>query len=97
MILNNPVVLTPPSITKEDGSTIQFPSITLSELNYVLYDDASKKIASVFIKGLPKPIILWKDIEYTNIGDYTQVQIETRISELLGDNPQSFLQSLFNK
>lgn len=95
MLLSNPVTVVPPPFIKNDGTTVQYPSITISELEYILFDDISRKIAAVYIKKLPKLVILWQNAEYTNMGDYTQAQIESRITELLGNDPQGFLQSLF--
>jgi hypothetical protein len=38
-----------------------------------------------------KPLVLWSNEEYDNIGDYTQAQAEARALELLGPNIQEAL------
>lgn len=42
----------------------------------------------------PKALVLWSGDDYTQIGDYTQSQVEAKIIELLGNDPASVLKTL---
>lgn len=95
MNLSSPVVITPPSITKKDGTIKTFSPITLNELDITLIDNTKNKVVIAQIRPCPRPIILWQNDEYTQIGDYTQAAAEAKITELLGDDPASVLQNLF--
>jgi hypothetical protein len=94
MQLNNPITLTRSPLTKNDGSIVNFSPITISSLEYLLYDDITRKLALVYIRPCSKPLILWQNSAYDAAGDYTQAQIESRIIELLGDNIQNSLQQI---
>lgn len=95
MNLSNPITITPPPITKKDGTVKNFDPIVLNRLDITLVDNSIKKVASVHIRPCPRPLILWKNQEYDNMGDYTQAQVESKILELLGDNPSEILENLF--
>jgi hypothetical protein len=95
MNLSSPITITPPSITKKDGTVKNFNPITLNSLDVVLIDSSSKKIVVAQIRPCPRPLVLWENEAYDSIGDYTQNQAENRILELLGDNPTETLQNLF--
>lgn len=83
MLLNDPIVL-----------TINNELITLTSLDVVIMDIASKKLVLVRLAPFLKTIILWKHKEYDDIGDYTQAQVENRMLEIFGENIQEYLQSL---
>ena len=83
MILSNPVTL-----------TVNNEQIEMSNLDIFIMDHQSRKIAIARIAPFLQPIILWRGAEYDNIGDYTQAQVEEKIMQVLGDNPQEVLQSL---
>ena len=95
MILPNPITISLPSITKEDGTVRNFGPITITELDVTIIDNIKRKRAMVQIKPIPHHLILWENEAYDEAGDYTQSQVENRIMELLGDNPKSVLESLF--
>jgi hypothetical protein len=95
MNLPNPITFTPPSFTRKDGTIRSFNSITLNELDITLIDNSKRKNVIAKFFGIPKALVLWKDQEYTNIGDYTQVQAEARILELLGNDPSKVITDLF--
>lgn len=95
MNLANPIAVTPPSITKDDGTIKTFEPITFTELDITIVDNPKRKIVSVRIFGLPSSLVLWSNEAYDSAGDYTQTQLEARINELLGDDPSSTLSNLF--
>ncbi len=83
MILNNPITL-----------TVNNESVTLSSFDVVITDDSSRKFVIARLSSFLYPLVLWSGEHYDNAGDYTQVQVEEKILELLGYNPQEKLQSL---
>jgi len=95
MNLTNPITITPPSITKKDGTVKNFDPIVLNDLDVTILDNSKRKAVIAQIHPCRQPLILWQNESYTNIGDYTQAQAEARILELLGDNPSVVLQNLF--
>ncbi|NBU33479.1 hypothetical protein EBZ38_11445 [bacterium] len=95
MKLQNSITITLPSITKDDGTVKNFNPITVDKLNITIIDNCEMKVVSALIRPAPRPLILWNKEDYDKIGDYTQAQIESRITELLGDNPASVLEGLF--
>lgn len=68
----------------------------VTELLLITIDQDILRKVMVSIGGFTKPLILWEGDEYDNIGDYTQAQVENRILELLGDDPKTTIESLFN-
>jgi len=95
MNLNNPITIQPPTITRSNGEVRVQKPITINELDYTIFDNIKRKTCMVRIVPCPYPLVLWKDTDYTNIGDYTTAQVEDRINELLGDNPVGVLEGLF--
>jgi hypothetical protein len=95
MILSNPITITPPAITKADGTVKTFNPITLTELDVTIIDNAKRKSVMAQLRPVPRPILLWEKAAYDAAGDYTQAQVEARITELLGDDPKSVLEGLF--
>ena len=95
MILNNPITITPPAITKTDGSVKTFNPVTLNELDLTIIDNAKRKSVMVQIRPVPRPLVLWEKEAYDAVGDYTQVQVESRVTELLGQDPKRVLEGLF--
>ena len=95
MKLMAPVVITPPNITLSDGSVKVFNPITIDRLSYTIVDNPEHKVCAVQIRPCPKPLVLWEKEAYDVAGDYTQAQVEAKISELLGANPAAVLNSLY--
>lgn len=83
MLLNTPVTL-----------TINNQQVEMSDLDIMTMDHESRKIVLARLGPMFMPLILWRGNDYDTAGDYTQAQVEARILELLGDNPQNKLQSL---
>ena len=83
MLLNTPVTL-----------TIHDQQVEMSDLDIITMDHESRKIVLARLGPMFMPLILWRGNDYDTAGDYTQAQVEAKILELLGDNPQNKLQSL---
>lgn len=97
MNLTAPITFAPPSITLADGTVKTFNPITLDKLEIIIIDNPALKICGVQIRPCPMPLVLWEKEAYDAIGDYTQVQVEDRVRELLSVNPAEVLTSLFPK
>lgn len=97
MNLANPIVVTPPPITKRDGSVKTFDPMTFNELDITIIDNPKRKIVMVRINFIPNPLVVWTQNDYDSAGDYTQAQLEARVSELLGNEPGKTLEDLFIK
>ena len=97
MNLENPIVVTPDPIRKRNGSLKNLPTITLNSLYFIILDDVNKKTCAVRIKPFPVPLVLWSGEAYDLAGDYTQAALETRLLEVLGDNPANVLKGLVPK
>jgi hypothetical protein len=95
MNLNNPITIQPPTITRSNGEVRVQKPITINELDYTIFDNIKRKTCMVRIIPCPYPLVLWKNTDYTNIGDYTTAQVENRINELLGNDIKSGLENLF--
>ena len=95
MKLDKSITFTPPSIPLKDGNSKTFNSVTLNELDVTIVDNVQRKSVVVQIKGIPFPLVLWNGESYDKAGDYTQAMVESRILELLGNEPNKVLESLF--
>ena len=95
MIPSNPITITPPAITKADGTVKTFNPITITELDVTIIDNAKRKSVVAQIRPVPRPLVLWQGDAYTAAGDYTQAQVEARVTELLGSDPKAVLEGLF--
>ena len=61
------------------------PAVVISALTVDrIVDLPEKRIIRAFIRELPQPLVLWSGDAYDAIGDWTQVQANARILELLG-------------
>lgn len=76
---------------------VQGTELALEELNLIVIDRSHAKLVTVSIHPLAKQIPLWRGPDYDKAGDYTQAQIEARISEILNfDNKlEENIQHLF--
>lgn len=94
MNLNNPIIVQPNPMRKSDGSFKTLKPISLDKLNFIILDDVNKKTCCVRIKPFPIPLVLWSGESYDAAGDYTQAQLESRLLEVLGQNPSEVLKTL---
>lgn len=69
--------------------------LILNELDVIVFDHESRKLVLAKLHPAATPLPLWRGKEYDEIGDYTQAQINERILELLGEDIQHGVQSLF--
>jgi hypothetical protein len=95
MNLTKPITITPPAITKADGTVKTFNPITLTELDLTIIDNAKRKSVVVQIRPVPRPLVLWTKEAYDSAGDYTQAMVEARVLEILGKDPKAVLEGLF--
>lgn len=95
MNLTNPITITPPPITKSDGSVKTFNPIVLNELDLTIIDNAKRKVVSVQMRPIPGSLVLWENETYDSAGDYTQKDVENRVLQVLGNDPKSFIENLF--
>jgi hypothetical protein len=97
MNLNMNITVTPPPFTDNNNKVITPNPIVLNNLDVTYSDSPTHKTVTAVIKHIPSPITLLSGTTYISAGDYTQQQIEAKLREFLGDDPQSKLQSLFPK
>ena len=76
----------PLTIRLKNGQTI-----TQDSFNLILTDDSHSKRVIAQLLPVTKPFILWEDNTYDTIGDYTQLQAENRLKQILGNDPASKL------
>lgn len=75
---------------------IQGVDTVLDNLDIVMTDINSLKLVIAVIHAAARPIVLWKGPAYSQIGDYTQDQVEARILEILGSDMQIGIQKLID-
>jgi hypothetical protein len=90
MNLNHPVTVNLPAV---GGTTVLR---TVSHANLTLIDNSTAKFVKANLFPFYKSLTLWEKEAYDAIGDYTQVQAEARINELLGDDPNAVLAGLYH-
>lgn len=93
MQLASPVQITLRSPSLPGGQRV----VTVSELDYTINDNVKRRICTARIPMFPRAMILWQGDAYTEAGDYTQAQVEARITELLGSDPAAVLTSMLPK
>ena len=64
------------------------PLIIPTELQFQIVDDAAAQQVFCQFPFTTKPLILWQGAAYAAVGNWTQEQAESRILELLGDDPK---------
>jgi len=94
MILPTPITLTYPAHTDAKGVVTPAKTVTLNDLKITVIDKEHHKTADVRFNRTSTHLNLWEGAAYEAVGDYTQQQVEARVLELLGENPQATLQAL---
>lgn len=80
-------------VTQAVITTMQ--AFTLTELDLVIMDDIKRKRVAVRLSPrVPHPLVLWSGTAYTTAGDYTQAQVDARVTELLGADPVAVVVAL---
>lgn len=97
MKLEKQITIQPPPHSDASGKVIYPPELKFDELNLLITDNTINKIITIQILNIPYPIILWRDQEYDELGDWTRSQVENKLKEKLGDSPEVFLRSLYPK
>lgn len=95
MQLPSPVTIQPPPVTLPSGETHTPPPVTLTALNVTLIDSSERRVCQARLWPCRIPITVWSGDAYDAAGDYTQAQVEARITELLGADPKAVLEALF--
>jgi len=97
MKLNSTIIINPPPILDYNNRLINPPPLVMSELNVVYHDIPTTKTVTATIQNIPGQIVLLKDREYEEAGDYTQSFIEDKLRQQLGTDPANKLRSMFPK
>ena len=87
--LNSPITINFPNINGKKRRPLVFNSI-----DYGVGYDNSKKVAYIKIDGFPLPITLWNGKDYDKAGQFTDADVDARVKELVGKDPEAFLKSL---
>ena len=85
-------MLLPTAVTVNDLDGVP---VTLTEVDVLLIDHEKTRRVFARLSPCPKLLVLWEGAEYDAAGDYTQEQALDRVRELLGDDPQAVIQSLY--
>lgn len=93
--LKQPITVIIPPITKSDGTVKEFAPVVLDNIDYIVSYDNARKVATAIIKRVNRPVALWEGEEYDQIGQFTDVDVDARMSEILGADPASAISSLF--
>lgn len=97
MKLEQSISITPPPFSSHDGKIINPEPIIFHELDVSYIDKPKHKKVFAQIDKIPFVILLLENKDYDNAGDYSQIFIENKLREYLGDNPAQKLRSLFPK
>ena len=97
MKLTQAIKIKPPPYSDNAGNIVDPPEINTDEINFVFIDNPSTKTVLAQIFSFPIHIVIWSGSEYDLIGDWTKSQAEQKILTLLGDDPSSYIRSLYPK
>lgn len=92
--LEQPISITIPATRNQDGTLREFPPIVLKEIDCSVTYDNSRKVAVASIKGVFRPVKLWEGAAYDQAGQFTDADVEARITEILGADPAATLSAL---
>jgi hypothetical protein len=93
--LESPITISIPSIKKSDGTIKHFAPVVLDSIDYIVTYDNTARVAMAIIKGVNRPITLWTGEAYSAIGQFTDQDVDARISEILGTDPAKAISDLF--
>ena len=98
MKLDKPVQLRQEPFTDPKGNVQHPDPFTLEELQITYWDQPWTKQVGVQIMRLPTQVTLFSGEEYDALGDNRSLSLfQTKLKELMGENPQAYLQNLFPK
>lgn len=99
MKLNQTIILKPnPTRDPKTNEIVQPLSIVLDNPNFIFQEIAAAKVILAKTNNLPFHIVLYKGKDYEDLNNnWSKQQLENKLLEVLGDDPQAYLQSLFPK
>lgn len=97
MKLDQEITIYPPPVTDNNGKLLNPPPLVLSFLDVTYHDNPINKHIFVTIRNFPSSLTLANGDSYTELGDYTQEQIENKLRIALGNDPAKVLRNLFPK
>ena len=95
--LKNQITINPPPYSDNSGKIINPPEVKLDQLKFMFMDNPTSKTVSAQILSLPINMVIWSGSDYDLIGDWTKSQAEQKIESMLGDNPATYIRSLYPK
>lgn len=98
MKLNKPVELRQEPFSDHNGKVQHPDPFTLEELQITYWDQPWTKQIGVQIMRIPTQVTLFAGEAYDSLGDNRSLSLfQTKLKELMGENPQAYLQNLFPK
>lgn len=98
MKLDKPIELRQEPFTDNKGNVQHPDPFTLEELQITYWDQPFTKQIGVQIMRIPTQVTLFGGEEYDALGDNRSLSLfQTKLKELMGENPQAYLQNLFPK
>jgi len=97
MKLDKPVTLQRAPYTDSNTNKVVTPEpFTLEELRVTYYDQEHIRVIGAQIDGIPQQLTLFFGVDYDALGDDRSLSVfKNKMKEMMGDDPQAFLQSLF--
>lgn len=96
MKLSKQITVQPPKYTDNSTNKVITPQpIVTDTLNLVYSDNPAGKTYYVHIEKFPNSVILWKGPDYDNAGLINRSDAEKKLREIMGDDEEKYLQSLF--
>lgn len=98
MKLDTPIQLRQEPFTDNNGKVQHPEPFTLEELQITYWDQPFSKQIGVQIMRIPQQITLFTGEAYNALGDNRSLSLfQGKLKELMGDNPQAYLQNQFPK
>lgn len=70
----------------KDIILVEEQKVTVNKLTITrIVDLPLQKKVVVFVKEIPKPILLWEDAAYDAVGQWTDADVVARLQEIYGD------------
>lgn len=97
MKLKKEITLQQPPYTATNGTVVHPEPIVYSELDVTYIIRPAQNTMYAQVAGIPSPIMLIDNDKIVDVLSLTIDHLESILLEKLGDDPQSYLQSLFPK
>jgi hypothetical protein len=95
MKLDNLVTINPPPSSDNSGKITQPEPIVLNYLKITYIDDVERKSYFARIEQFPTPVYLYYGQDYDKFGPFNKIMGEQKLKEILGNDQQAKLRSLF--